>query len=61
MENKKHDLRDDIKATTTVTGKDSQMAGGSDLPEAVKPHSDMHATSPDIGKHLAEGQVTKSN
>jgi hypothetical protein len=62
MESKKHDLRDDIKAKTTVTDTDSRMAGGDDRPETVKPHSDMHATAPDPGsRNLAEGQVTKSN
>lgn len=61
MENKKHDLRDQAKAKTTVTNTDSRMAGGDDRRDTVAPKSDMHATSPEIGKNMAEGQTTKSN
>jgi hypothetical protein len=61
MASKKHDLRDDIRAKTTVTDTDSRMAGGDDRPQTVKPHSNMHELTPEIGKHMAEGQVTKSS
>jgi len=62
MEQKKHDLRDDMKSRAVPTDARSQMAGEADLgPLPQRPKSDMHATAPDVGGHLAEGQVTKSN
>ena len=62
MEQKKHDLRDDVKVKVAPTDTHSQMAGETDSgPVPQPPRSDMHATAPDVGEHLAEGQVTKSN
>ncbi len=62
MEQKKHDLRDDIKNKAASADTHAQMAGETDLgPTPLKPQTDMHAVMPDLGKHLAEGQVTKSN
>jgi hypothetical protein len=61
MENRKPDLRDQIKTKTSITDTDSRMAGGEDKPKTVQPRSDMHMVTPEIGKHLAEGQVTKSS
>jgi hypothetical protein len=59
MEKKKHDLRDEVRAKTTVTNTDSHMAGGDDKPQTVKSHSGLHELTPD--KPIAEGQVTKSS
>jgi hypothetical protein len=58
---RKPDLRDQSKVATSITNTDSRMAGGDDRPQTVKSHSNMHEVTPEIGKHLAEGQVTKSN
>ena len=58
---KKPDLRDQSKVAISVTNTDSRMAGGDDQPQTVKSHSNMHEVTPEIGKHLAEGQVTKSS
>ena len=57
---KKPDLRNGIEKSS-ITDTDSKMAGGDDRRDTVMPKTNMHATAPDVGKHLAEGQVTKSN
>ena len=45
-----------------MTDTHARMAGEDDKgPEPVLPHSDMHMVTPEIGKGLAEGQVTKSS
>lgn len=61
MEHKKPDLRDQAKAKIAVTDNHARMAGKDDRPEPLKPHANMHEVTPEIGKHLAEGQVTKSS
>jgi len=60
-EQKKPDLRDQVRAKTTVTDTNSRMAGGEDRPKTVAPTSEFTEVTPDIGKGLAEGQATKSN
>ncbi len=62
MESKKPDLRDQTKGKGSVTDEKAVMAGRGETPESViTPHSNMHELTPEIGKHLAEGQVTKSS
>ena len=61
MENKKPDLRDQVKDKISPTDNHAQMAGEKDRAAPLKPQSDMHELTPEIGKHLAEGQVTKSS
>ena len=62
MESKKPDLRDKAKDKVAVTDTHAQMAGKQDKgSEPIVPRSDMHMVTPDIGKGLAEGQVTKSS
>ncbi len=58
---KKPDLRDQIRVKTSVTNTDSEMAGGEDRRDTVMPRSEFNELTPDIGKGLAEGQVTKSS
>ena len=61
MERKKPDLRDQAKAKVSVTDNHARMAGEEDRAEPLKQHSGMHEVTPEIGKHLAEGQATKSS
>ena len=61
MDHKKPDLRDQVKAKTSVTPSDAKLAGGDTERDPKLPSSDMHVVTPEIGKHLADGQVTKSN
>jgi len=60
-DSKKPDLRDRAGVETTLTNTDSRMAGGDDRPDSVKIKSDFNEVTPEIGKHVPEGQVTKSN
>jgi alpha-beta hydrolase superfamily lysophospholipase len=60
-DSKKPDLRDRAGVETTITNTDSRMAGGDDRPDSVKIKSDFNEVLPDVGKHIPEGQVTKSN
>jgi hypothetical protein len=60
MHNKKPDLR--AKDKVAPTDNHAVRAGTEELSDNVRlPQSDMHPVTPEIGKHLAEGQVTKSN
>ena len=61
MNHKKPDLRDQAKAKTSVTNSDAKLAGGDTQRDPMLPSSDMHVVTPEIGKHLADGQVTKSS
>jgi hypothetical protein len=58
---KKPDLRsgDDKVAPTD---NHAIRAGTADRPDNIRmPKSDMHVLTPEIGKNMAEGQVTKSS
>jgi hypothetical protein len=60
---KKHDLRDDIPATMSVTNTDSRMAGGIDNPN-VKVSNDKqgHTLTPGVvDSKVPDGQDTKSS
>ena len=61
MENKKPDMRDQAKAKTSVADNNVQTPGAVDRIDTVILDSGMHELTPEIGKHLAEGQVTKSS
>ncbi len=57
----KHDLRDDIPATMSVTNTDSRMAGGLDNPN-VKVHSGNSTLKPGVvDSKVPDGQDTKSS
>ena len=58
---KKPDLRDRAKGKATVTDNNAKRAGEGERSSIGTPRTEMHAVTPEIGKHLAEGQVTKSN
>ena len=59
MDQKKADMRQDKAAPTDNK---TVRPGAAELADNIRPpRSEMHATAPDPGKHLAEGQVTKSN
>ena len=59
MDHKKPDLR---QAKVAPTDNHAVRPGSAEQPDNIRqPRSDMHATSPEIGKNLAEGQATKSN
>lgn len=60
-EQKKPDLRDQARVKTTVTDTNSRMAGGDDRPRTVAPTPEFTEVTPDIGKGVGEGQVTKSS
>ena len=57
---KKHDLRDEIPATTSITNTNSRMAGGADNPN-VKVREGNTVLSPGTGSPVPEGQSTKSS
>ena len=60
MESKKADLRDQAKPKVSIPNTESRMAGSEDNPNN-KPHSDMHLLTPEVGKNVPAGQVTKSS
>ena len=54
----------DLRGNDKVAPTDNHAirAGTKEQPDNVRlPSTDMHSTAPDVGNHLAEGQVTKSN
>jgi hypothetical protein len=57
---KKHDLREDIPAPTTITNTNSRMAGGSDNPN-VKVDDAGKILTPGASSPVPEGQNTKSS
>ena len=58
---KKHDMRDEIPATMSVTNTESRMAGGADNPN-VSVDENPHLVKPEgPDQHLPEGQTTKGN
>jgi hypothetical protein len=58
---KKHDLREDIPATMSVTNTESRMAGGVDNPN-VKVSNDNRTLKPGVvDSKVPEGQSTKSS
>jgi hypothetical protein len=57
---KKHDLRDDIPAPTTLTNTNSRMAGGSDNPN-VKVKDQGKLLTPGASGSVPDGQNTKSS
>ena len=62
MDHKKPDLRDRAKGKAALTDNDAVRPGSVARPDNIRqPHSDMHELTPEIGKHLAEGQSTKSS
>ena len=58
---KKHDMRDDIPATMSVTNTQSRMAGGADNPN-VKIDNENHTLKPGVvDSKVPDGQDTKSS
>ena len=57
---KKHDMRDDVPAKTTITNTNSRMAGGLDNPN-VKVKDDGKILTPGASSPVPEGQDTKSS
>ena len=57
---KKHDLRDEIPATTSITNTNSRMAGGADNPN-VAFKDDNRILSPGPSAPAPDGQDTKSS
>ena len=58
---KKHDLRDEIPATMSVTNTESRMAGGADNPN-VKVGGHNHTLKPGpVDSKVPDGQDTKSS
>ena len=57
---KKHDMRDDIPATTTITNTNSRMAGGVDNPN-VKVKDEGKVQPPGASSSAPDGQNTKSS
>ena len=58
---KKHDMRDEIPATMSVTNTESRMAGGADNPN-VKVSNDNRTLKPGpVDSKVPDGQSTKSS
>ena len=58
---RKHDLRDDIPATMSVTNTESRMAGGVDNAN-VKVGNETHTLKPGVvDSKVPDGQDTKSS
>jgi hypothetical protein len=58
MEHKKPDLRDGQQKSAAIDNH-TNMAGEQDRPGFPLPQSHTHIVTPEIGKGMAEGQVTK--
>ena len=56
---KKHDLRDDVPARTSITNTDSRMAGGADNPN-VSTDQNSHLVKPGA-QNLPNGQDVKGS
>ena len=61
MDSKKRDLRSKTDGNIAAVDNKAQMAGEADRAKPLTQDSNMHELTPEIGKHLAEGQVTKSS
>ena len=59
MDEKKHDLRDEVPARTTITNTNSHMAGGADNP-AVSTDENPHTVKPGP-QNLPNGQDVKGS
>ena len=57
---KKHDMRDEIPAATTITNTNSRMAGGADNPN-VKVKDGGKVLTPGASSSAPDGQDTKSS
>ena len=57
---KKHDLRDDVPARTSITNTESRMAGGADNPN-VAVGDDEPLVAPGPSEKGSQGQDTKSD
>jgi len=62
QDKKKHDLRDEIPATMSVTNTDSHMAGGVDNPNVRVGNDNNHTLKPGVvDAKVPDGQDTKSS
>ena len=58
---KKHDMRDEIPATMSVTNTQSRMAGGADNPNVASKDGEPLLTPGVVDSKVPDGQDTKSS
>jgi hypothetical protein len=62
QDKKKHDMRDEIPATMSVTNTDSRMAGGADNPNVKVGNDNNRSLRPGVvDSKVPDGQDTKSS